>query len=552
MEEKQVYLLSDSCKQHYKNNRPSSFSNDIPKHLFKGSSVGRWYVSLAEVQFQNSFLNKYLPPTAPVLALTEKDKEVPDLSTTLDNHKIYMPHKTYSQLDLITFLSRDITNPCPLKLYYASNTDTVYFRFPKNLTRMYNILIHPPFYKFLFGVDSLYTNTITTTDGLTFVLLDPSTWQRVGFTPFVILRSTIPLKQYMETYRSPLVFIRSTNIVQQSHSPKLADVLGIVSVGCFDNQNRIHCEVKHRYFFPLNIRSLETLKVQLTDIDSNEVFLAKGQSTLMKLILTKMPEYPGERLVRVTSLIDSHNDNNKASKFVVRLPQPLPFNSCKVALSAISFPTSFQNELNVIQRTIKVKYVDIESGKEDAVISFVVPKVVHNIHELHDSIHYQTSFDVSVAVEDGILVLKPPVGKEMTVTLSKKLYLFLGGAPINSDDDDEDIEIVESTNYKFARPPKFQDLVPSNLFVFTNLVDYTAVADEPKQILKVVPLINCPYGTYTTIESQHLDFHLCIPRRPQIFSFEIKTHDGILCPFKEDKNEPVILDLLFVNNPVVV
>ena len=539
-----VYLVSNACTDIYENTL-SSFKNDLPQHLLQHYETGTWELALSEVQFENTYRNKCAAPdkNMPTVVIVEKEESLVDISDLPETKKIYLTNRKMTQFDLTRLFMTYESNPTFLAMKYDTTTDKVYLQYPRRLVKKDCIWIHPNFVKYLFGDESMsWPYTIRISGRLTYWVFDPEHWNYAPFRNYARLYVDRPLQDYLDTFKTPLVFVRCKEVQQQPYSKQFANVIGTVPINVQNTSKYVHKEFEHRHFSPLNVQSLKSLSLEFTDIDGDKIGFTKGTPSVIKIVLRKTKMDRESQLIRVSSINYGHISNNSKNKFEVELPRPLPFAACKVALSAITFPCTFQNNLCQEERTLIASYYN-KVTKQTSSFNVVILNDAHNLDEICRDIEVSHNFQVRVDVDAKTNSLKFICAdyQKLTLEMGISLYHFLGGERQH----ESRVKIETEKNVVFSRPPLFETTMPTNLFIYSNLIENGILGSKGHPILRIVPITNQQYGTYVCIDMKHLDFKPCILKKPQHFSFEIRDASGQLIKFRENENEPCLLDLVF-------
>ena len=383
-------------------------------------------------------------------------------------------------------------------------------------------------------------------DGTEFWQLDPLSWIRRPFhSKFVKLYANKPLKNILETYKTPLVMIRCPDVEQQRQTKQMQNILGTVAVGVNDERRFVHHEFSHLTYHPLNIQALKHMTIQLTDNNGENIgFKQTSSPTIVKLVLRKMNPKHRSQLIRVSSHKTALHPFNSKHSFEVTLPQSLEYHKSSVALLSATFPTTFKNQLSVEERKIFTVITSAQTQSTSSTV-LICPDAPRSLQEICESFEHQANLRVKTEVDQktGALVFKVAANHEMEIRMDSKLFYYLGGNKSLQ----SPMVLTISGDYKMSQPPRLDHSIPRSLFLCTNLVEETPIADKKQSLLRIVPLLSENTSSYSHFECKHLDHHKVILARPQHFRIDIRLQDGNFAHFNEDENEQIMLDLLFTN-----
>ncbi len=603
----QVYLLSNANTDQFPANALTHFTNILPIDELKDRLDGEWEICLSEIAFQNKFLNRYFPPylDTPTIAMIEKQPTTDDdngdetsqraLLTLKDippAQKIFFPHKRLTQHELHQLLVSPTFNQLGLNFTYVrGGQDRLQLWFSKSKAKKFHLLIHVKFATYLFGdpppekiagKELIFQRRYL--DGQQYWQFDgAANFHDYGKYSQIVTQDTrAPLPDILGTFHTSLILVQSPNVAAQNFNSRQLPLLAVLGLPKSGYKGYWHVEFDQKLYVPLQTSHLpRSLTVKLTNSAGDYLKLAEGSTTICKVLLRKrhrLVDIPrmSDFIIRVTSEQQAlwHQDNTK-SKFSVTLPHALPLQNFvddaqagfrwRVALTSISFPGRFKMGLSEEERTITATF----KNKRDTTITYsfdvIVPDVTHSAKEICREFGHQTNFawEAKVQPSHGGISLDGREDYMWSLTMSKSLHFFLGGNVTSAAQAAEGSSSGSSPNekltfqqdqgedYKFPKLPRYNELIPSNMFVYCNIIAPTPLGGQPHTILRVIPLTlhqnssQSLIDDFITMEFRHLDFHEISIANPKTLSFEIRQQDGSLVDFNNVAGEEVLLTLLF-------
>ncbi len=309
-----------------------------------------------------------------------------------------------------------------------------------------------------------------------------------------------------------------------------------------------HLEFLRPTYFELNNSRLQYIHIKLCDKHGRRLKLASGQATVLKFHLRRVivEDKMNSHFIQVSSAAKTISGENKANKFSVQLPYTIKLHSdsvhgrWKVAISSAIIPSRFKLTIPDDFRILIVAFEDVKK------YTIVLP----HVSTLDDICNFLTNktnlmLETEEDATTGGLRLKPL--HHMTITMRSILYNFLGGAvPDIAKEPLIQIKCLKTKSFVFPRPPRFEHEFPANAFVYCNFVEPSICAGNFLHILRVLSLAtDHKHGRHHLVKSfKNLEFHNVNVDELQTLSFELRSHDGQLINFQDEKSE-VMFNLVF-------
>ena len=516
----------------------ASFSNELMEVARIDHSPGTWHIALLEINFHNYFLNRHLPsrPDFPSIMLIPQSTTVDDFKDIPDQQKVLLPQQFMSQFHLTSFLDK---HSIQIWFEYRPALDRLKMWIKKSLALRSYLWMHVNFFKYLFS-DLPEGAVMTEIHQESYVVMDPIQWPTLSpLSSYVYLESTKTMNDFLKTYYQPLYHIHCREVEPQVTSRGLQPIIGSVSIPvqrAIDSKtNYYHWEIKHPVFTKLTCKSLKRLSVDIKDVQGQPILLAPGAPTVVHLVLKKIVSMD-TYMIRVTA-----THKNKA-QFSVNLPKPIPWKWAEVALVSAALPLTLKNQLTVDERTVKIMF---KSQESEQVMSFtiVLPEASRSADDLVYAIDHQTNLGVRSHIDAGkqSLVITVPENMDMVMQLHRKLHTFLGG----DRQEEAMVTIQTALPYVYPRGPRYESLLPTNLYIYSNLVKPSPIGTSVKPILRTLPITHQKQGHYAMFEITHMHYLPCILNSPRQFDVEIQADNGKQVPFADDESEAVELLLSF-------
>ena len=188
-------------------------------------------------------------------------------------------------------------------------------------------------------------------------------------------------------------------------------------------------EVKAIDFVPLLNNTISSFNIKLLDENNQQLQIASGTPTIIKLVLQKMPAGKETFSVRITSTANVNYPNNTLTHFKVNLPTPLILDkSWRVSLNSISHPTTFATFLNEEDTRI-ITFFDSATG--EPVHHIFQSDYAYNQEELIRELNefLQTENIGSCALEENLLTFT--ITKNGSLIINNFIAKVLGYKLIN-------------------------------------------------------------------------------------------------------------------------
>jgi len=144
--------------------------------------------------------------------------------------------------------------------------------------------------------------------------------------------------------------IVSDNIRPQILDSKYSNDLVVFTPEFNESEEYFLRSIKNIDYIPLLTNTLNNFNIKLLDENNEQLQLAEGTATVIKLALKKMPKGKESFNIRLTSETNLLFPDNNQSNFKVKLPTPLSFDETwKVSLNSISHPNKFATFLQDIE-----------------------------------------------------------------------------------------------------------------------------------------------------------------------------------------------------------
>lgn len=572
-----------------------------------------WEMALLEIAFSRQFLNKYTPanpklPSVMILPSVYMDNTTPKPDENLKKSdalamaswfehdmskygEIFMPHRPMDVFEFYRYFGSSENNPTELIMFFQRSTNIFSLYYPSQYKSLHRLVIHKLLAGFLFGktftdyyklmnkAGKMHRRII---DGELFYELNMETYPTSTAMPTHVRVILNIDEDFLPTCAPSIVRVECDSIAQQYFSNNMSNTIEVMTLptpplGKMTDEDSngyyTYEPIRNPRFFPLTTQQLKTLTISLLDVHGERLKLADAAPTIAKVLIRKIGGSIKQISMQEQSLIiHVHSDtklfkDNTKSDFKVRLPAPIQFQneSWFVALTGVSFSTRFKHGWSEEDRTIKITIPG-----EPKPFTVVLPDVSHSVEELAYAISHQTKGQILGSVnrrgggERGRLSMNltrfkqklQSVSRTTTfIEMSAKMHYFLGGKNITTTTPTGGIVIfigdIKNNIYTWGEGgPRYNLRHPDVLFIYSNIVQKSPVGGDLLPILRVVPLTkNQLTRGYSTMEFKHLDFQPIVLNNVHELEFSIRQQDGSLIPFNDLPEEPIVLTLLFTNNP---
>ena len=319
-----------------------------------------------------------------------------------------------------------------------------------------------------------------------------------------------------------------------------SNIIALFAINPLDVNKYIHKNFSNREFFQLDFRHKNHFEIELLDERDCRLELSEGLPSIVKFhaIESNMNQFH----VRVNSKSTQSYPNNRPNQFEVKLAKSLYLpGSWEVALSSIIFH-------NVLQTTkeLNLKYNVTFYNKEGTptlIKYFNVPTNLTSANEIVNFFTYTLSDFIEVKVDENEkLSLKFKM--DLSLEIQKHLSKLLGFSHIS-----EKAVIKKKKNEEFNTLYSICEipLFASNLFLHSNIIDYSVLGHAMGKVLKIVhvPESSSSIKKYESLEFDNLEFITITYTEVQHLRFELRSHTGSLVEFRNDRFSGVYLNLIF-------
>lgn len=216
--------------------------------------------------------------------------------------------------------------------------------------------------------------------------------------------------------------------------------------------------------------------------------------------------------------------NNKANKYMVKLPQRVDFGLYEAAIVELQYPNSYYNAKGIMFIIEKpdgeTHTVRVSDGKYDT-IDELVDELNHKLRLLQ--VIYEAYFEYSASLmKTGIYCIK-----DFRITLSPQLASILGYRQRT---------IIEG--YSLGEFHSDIDQGMTALYIYSNIAQNQIVGGSMVPLLRVVPLTGSRKDAYTNIEFKH----------PRFIPLKNESTDLVEIDIRRDNGE----DVLFNTGKVII
>lgn len=592
-----LYLISNGSGETYPENTLTSFSNKLP---FAINYDGQYEVGVNSFGLSCDFLNTELPAHAPVLIvsncqLTERylpcsNPNNPDPSCgdqpvkftfedTPDctHHYFYLDSSKYVSIENMTNLQSEVlktglqmdVSKNQMKFYISEKDRLEYksywlfmhtkfkqrFGFEGYLRHYKQKDTNDPFSKLYFREinNDIHIERIAKYQGEFYFVYHVT---RRNYSPTIVLDTSVTSDIYdLEDRHYPkLIKIVCNNIQPQIFNSTYSQDLLIFSPDFKATGNYFYKEIECIDYIPLLSNTLDTINIKVVDENNQQLQLATGHATIIKLDIKKMERTKKSFNVRLTSAKSIDFPDNTNYHFKVKLPVPVHVDNreWKVCVNSINHPANFSAML-IEEATRQVVFKNITDG---SVSSFHFKKHFEYKNEslIFELNNFLTEHDI------GKFELLPNGQRQLTIEQPGRLIMHKNLAKIlgYSGSPHKNMLLISSHNsqsgYKatsenphivyFTEHPDLAYLKPNYVILYSNIVKSTVIGGAFSKILKIVPLKNTKLE-YVIQEFRNKEFYELENNEIDTIEIQLRSHDGSYINFLTEQD--VIINLEFSN-----
>lgn len=538
-----IVLMSNASLDHYPGNTLTSFTNVMPSelHLSLHSECGkRWHVGLESLCFDTNFTNTppFFDACHPhfVAAASTKHFMGVGLQVSEGRQEVSIPtDRNYTTTaEFMLVLNNLFAGELYNKVIFDVEEKTSVLSFTGEDAVL---LIHPrivDFFNFASQPNEIYDYLGKDYYKYTFRFNKNNIWHH-GETGFS-LRANIP--SYVRVVMS--------NLYNNPGSEHCANTLAVFPFTKPQKGGAFFAEVSREERLKLTVPSLKSLSVRLLDENGQQLHLAAGQPTFLKMSIQNRID--GSFLMRISSKDPSAVGNNSDFRMNLTTPLILQKGVWKVALSSVQFPNRFLRFTR--EDAAKVQIRVREAGKEEGELMFLeedFTSVVNLVSIL--SAELSTRYMLNVHMEHYHLLIKFTMvdDSETELLFDNKLAILLGMVDFHSPDEMHSIKGKKETVYSSPFKINLGRLSPTAMMIFSDVVEPVIVGSHFSKIMKIIPAEASgggAAGTMQSYESRHLDFVPVAYRHiPSIHMRLLQTDEQPITFANED--EEVLYNLLF-------
>ena len=297
-----------------------------------------------------------------------------------------------------------------------------------------------------------------------------------------------------------------------NHTPKLIKVLcmnvrgilknesvckeiGIVSIKKSDVGSYFFTNFLLLQHFEFENRVPEFIHIKLVDEFDQLIRFASGPPTFVKLhfSLKKMNSFN----VRISSHKTPSYPSNTPNKFRVNLMKNLKFFNGKprVALTSIILwnRNKHTSDLNL----------GFKVHKENEIFDYTIDREITNCDDMLKDIREKVKEVINLSETNGRIEITAK--SDIKLTVSRDLAFFLGFTNLEKG---RKMRLQLSENASFMPRYKLQQLplLPTHLFLYSNIVKPSLIGDGLHCLLKVIPMCYKQSDSYHTYEFEHNEF----------------------------------------------
>ena len=369
----------------------------------------------------------------------------------------------------------------------------------------------------------------------------------------IIKSQHVPL--YSSKLHPSLINIECNLVAAYQANEKYCNTIHTASIPWKKISQYYYHIVKEPTYLDLSGDAFNDISIRFLNEKSVSLPLLEGSSSIVKLNIRKKSEKMVTRVnVKISSEKTRLHPDNTASKFTSRLHSPLEVgDKATVYLSSISYPNNISN----IPQKIANKEFIIETnlpGHEND-LNQHLHIVTHKFKVIAGQYRTPDQFLEMVnkvnpaksvmkfKYEDHFCVIE--VYDPCIIKIPIEFHRIFGFPNKNTEDGYYTIKVRRTPNeYLMLQPMLFNDYFPNFMLCYCNIIEPTMIGSIYANILKLIPT-KLSEDRYTTIEFEspdklHLNCHLI-----DDIHFELRSHDGDLINFIEDKE--VIMHLIVVD-----
>ena len=352
----------------------------------------------------------------------------------------------------------------------------------------------------------------------------------------IIFYTTNILKNNKVVFNSKPKFIKVL-LKEISDDVNLENRIGIFQF----NPSKNHYEVERREYFKLKHIRNNSFTIELVNEENETLHLNSYIPTIIKL---KVKEMVKESFILHINSNDSNSiySNNTNTNFRISLPKQiiLGYNEWVVALSSIFFPTTFQTNQFFYQDVFWIE--TLLEGEE--IFQRIVfnnqdftseADLLNSINNECEAIFGENGFIISNFDEETKVISK----LKMKFKAGRQFALFFGMIENEEYDLDGDILV-------FPQKLTLADILPRNLLIHTNFVEWSPVFSNYSQILKMIPIEKkFDSDQYFSYESATLDFVPVSLHTLNELHFSITDVKNNILDYGNKNKSTIVINLIF-------
>lgn len=346
------------------------------------------------------------------------------------------------------------------------------------------------------------------------------------------------------------VKISSDQIVPQILNNTYSNDLLVFSPEFTQEEKYIYREIEAVDYIPLLNSTISEFKIKLVDENNEQLNLAEGHATVVKLIIKEMDSNKQSFNVRLTSSPSDDYPDNTSSKFKVQLPTALQLgDDWRVSINSISHSTVYSTFLrDVNTRSISFK----ENGTGQLYRTSFNSQQWYYVDEIISHLNdFMEGQDLGkCTLIDGYITLSfAKLGKLAISSLTAKVLGFngknIGGkqffncSDISSPNFQDGQYILKADNL-----PDIGYLHPNYMLIYSNIVKSTIVGGQYAKLLRIAPLVMTDLD-YTITEFKSKERYQLDLSEVKTIEIALCSHDGELIDFSSPHD--TIVNLEFSN-----
>ena len=309
-----------------------------------------------------------------------------------------------------------------------------------------------------------------------------------------------------------------------------------------------HLQQRGRYYVPLSHSRLDSLQVKLLDESRQQLRVAAGQPTVVKMSLQMRGS---EFVVHLSSRRSNVRGTNSDFRWYPDPPLQLAPRRWKVALSSMFFPSQFlvYSELDVVSMT-RAPFTILRGvpGSETKYGIDTHQEVLESSHRLVDELQTQATglmTGVTIVLQHGRVVIDQEDGhlQPAFLDLDSKLAYILGLTGLYRAG--ERVRLSLDSPVVGMAEVNVRRLCPELITVSSDLIEPVIYGSGREPVLeKVAGYRGKSMGKLQHYTVEHPTFHLLSHSLISCVRFQLTQEDGQQVEFA-DKEEEVLLTLVF-------